>query len=455
MTDTLRWKAELNRLRERHRVPGVQLGILQLDQQGRETERLLVESGVSSMVTGDPVRRDSSFQIGSITKVVTAAATMRAAELGLLSIDDPVCNVLPELSLADKATAEAVTMADLLAHRSGIEGERYRETGEDAGAIARYVNDMGDAQQVHPLRAGFSYSNSAYVIAGRALEVATDTPWWGLVRELITESLGLSNVAAPIRPDEVTWPVIGHAIDAHGQLTRADPWRIPPGMAPAGILTADASDVLDLLALSLRGGTAADGSRVLTRASADALAFRSPPTGVPGVDGWGLGWMREHWGNEPVFGHDGGTNGQFAFARAVPDHGIAYVLLTNGGHARAFYEELFPLLGAETIASPGPEAAHPAGHEAEALPDQLLDLSAGRYRNGDGDVVLAFDSGRSVAGATAAGATVDMFSPVLPAASGNGFVWRRHREAHWRTLLPIESGAGLLDSTRRMRRVPE
>ena len=48
-------------------------------------------------VGGPPVQRDSLFRISSITKPITAAATLAVIEEGLLGIDDPVDRLLPEL----------------------------------------------------------------------------------------------------------------------------------------------------------------------------------------------------------------------------------------------------------------------------------------------------------------------------------------------------------------------
>jgi hypothetical protein len=42
-----------------------------------------------------------------------------------------------------------------------------------------------------------------------------------------------------------------------------------------------------------------------------------------------------------VIGHDGGTIGQSAFLRVVPDAGVAVALLTNGGNTIALFRELY------------------------------------------------------------------------------------------------------------------
>jgi hypothetical protein len=46
------------------------------------------------------------------------------------------------------------------------------------------------------------------------------------------------------------------------------------------------------------------------------------------------------WDGRTVIGHDGGTIGQTAFLRIVPDAGVAFVLLTNGGGPYALFQDL-------------------------------------------------------------------------------------------------------------------
>src|SRR5579864_9231254 len=55
---------------------------------------------------GTPMARDSIFRIASMTKPVTAAATMILVEEGLLHLDEPVDRMLPEL--ADRKVLEDV-----------------------------------------------------------------------------------------------------------------------------------------------------------------------------------------------------------------------------------------------------------------------------------------------------------------------------------------------------------
>jgi CubicO group peptidase (beta-lactamase class C family) len=54
--------------------------------------------GSPSFASGVPMARDAIFRIASLTKPVTAAATMSLVEEGLLRLDEPVDELVPELA---------------------------------------------------------------------------------------------------------------------------------------------------------------------------------------------------------------------------------------------------------------------------------------------------------------------------------------------------------------------
>jgi hypothetical protein len=80
-------------------------------------------------------------------------------------------------------------------------------------------------------------------------------------------------------------------------------------------------------------------------------------------DSWGLGWIRFAWDGHRLVGHDGNTLGQAAFLRMLPDPdgdgGLAVVLLTNGGHTRDLYEDLYREVFAELAGVSMPERFGP------------------------------------------------------------------------------------------------
>ncbi len=75
------------------RVPGAVA--LRADERAGTVE---VAVGGERTVGGDPMTRDTVFRIASITKPITAAATMALVDRGRLGLDDPVATWLPELA---------------------------------------------------------------------------------------------------------------------------------------------------------------------------------------------------------------------------------------------------------------------------------------------------------------------------------------------------------------------
>jgi len=97
--------------------------------------------------------------------------------------------------------------------------------------------------------------------------------------------------------------------------------------------------------------------------------MRRPQVAVPDThtlgSHWGLGWILMTWDGRDVYGHDGGTIGQSAFMRIVPEAGVAVCLLTNGGHTQDLFRDLFneilgELAGVQLPARLEPPAEPPA-----------------------------------------------------------------------------------------------
>jgi hypothetical protein len=108
-------------------------------------------------------------------------------------------------------------------------------------------------------------------------------------------------------------------------------------------------------------------------------------------DSWGIGWIRFGWDGQRIVGHDGNTIGQSAFLRVLPDPdhpgaGLAVTLLTNGGHARDLYYELYREIFAALAGVEMPAPIEPPAEPVQADITPHL----GRYeRAGVAEEVLA------------------------------------------------------------------
>ena len=384
--DAAAFRDRLVELLQKHRVPGAALGIL------HRGEVTTTAAGVLSTATGVDVTPDSLFQIGSITKVWTATLALQLVDEGLLELDTPVAELLPGFRVADPEVTRTVTTRHLLTHTSGIDGDVFADTGRGDDCLERYVAELAGVAQNHPLGATWSYCNSGYCLLGRLVEHLTGTTWDRALRERLVEPLGLAGTVTLPEEALLHRTTVGHVGEPEDEPVPTTTWGLPRSAGPAGLITARVADVLAFAQMHLLGGLVADGTRVLSQASAEAMQQKQadlPDRWTLG-DSWGLGWIRYGWGEERLIGHDGSTLGQAAFLRVLPAQGLAVSLLTNGGHTTDLSRELLREVFAETAELEPQAPIEPSPRPVDVDPNAYL----GRYeRAGLETEVLEGDEG--------------------------------------------------------------
>ena len=100
---------DLQRLLDRQVANGAAPGIVAVIGTGEEAE--VITAGVAS-VGGPSMPADAIMRIQSMTKVITAVATLRLIESGDLSLDQPVEEWLPELAHRRVLVSPAAALAD-------------------------------------------------------------------------------------------------------------------------------------------------------------------------------------------------------------------------------------------------------------------------------------------------------------------------------------------------------
>ncbi|GLP83454.1 hypothetical protein TUM20984_48740 [Mycobacterium antarcticum] len=308
-----------------NRVPGSALGILSGDREEHAT------FGLSSVNTSVPVGPDTLFQIGSLTKTYTATAIWRLIEAGTVAVDAPVRTYLPELRLADAATASAVTVGNLLDHSAGWWGDEGTYTGEGDDAIARFVAErLPQLPQIFPLGEFFSYNNAGFILLGRIIEVVTGKTYRAAMDDLVLGPVGLR--ASTFDPSRVLQRP--HA-DGHyaGEINGVDgvavqtPLWLPRSVDPAGNLWSTTRDVLRYARIHL-GEPLDAGPTLLSPQTRKRM--QEPVMGVPGLPvSIGRNWFVQNVGGFDAIIHNGDTLGQHTVFIAIPEQRFALVLLTN------------------------------------------------------------------------------------------------------------------------------
>ena len=325
--------------------------------------------GRADPATGRPWTPDTPSRIGSISKTLTTLALLRHVDAGRLDLDAPVAPLLPE-RLRGPRRAAPITARHLLTHTSGI--------GEVASwrALRHPMWAVGGADPRRPLPslatllapgvvaevapgARWVYSNPAYSVLGRLVEVLDGRPLPDVLDDAVLAPAGMA--ASTARSDRIDRTRL-----AVGQLGAGDGFR--PARAyevatvSAGGVVATAADLgtyaRHLLAAGI-GHPTPLGSR---EALGQALAVQHEVH--PRLRSVGLTLWRRRLGRRTAVGHGGSLPGHSAGLQVCPEAGLGVVALTNRavapsaefGGGRLATEVLAHLLGA----TPDPTVDEPA-----------------------------------------------------------------------------------------------
>jgi CubicO group peptidase (beta-lactamase class C family) len=315
-------QAQLDKELTERPLPGCAVGVLHGD------DTWVATGGVTSIDDPLPVTPDTLFLIGSVTKPLTATALMSLVAEGRLDLDDQVVRHLPELRLSDPAVRATVTVRQLLNHTAGWVGDVEVGASWADDALRRAVADvLPTLAQTTPPGQLASYSNSAYYVAGRLLEVLTGTTYEAAVRERVLVPLGMTDTF--FFPWEVVGrrTVVGHAT-VDGTPQAFPRWPLQRGMHPAGGAVSTIADTLRFARYHLRGETETArtpmSEQLRGTMQQPTVELRSTLTGI------GLSWLLEDRNGVTVVGHTGNVdNLHLSSLMLAPEHDFAVVVLAN------------------------------------------------------------------------------------------------------------------------------
>ncbi len=347
-------------------------------------------SGVTHVDNPLPVTNETIFQIGSITKTVTATMTLRLVEQGKLDLDERVKHYLPQFRVRDEDVSQRVTVRHLLTHTAGWTGDVFTDTGDNDDAMQEYVAQMADFEQLAPLNLTFSYNNAAFAVAGRVIEVIAGMTYEDAARELIFEPLGMAG--SFFFPYEVMLRrfAVGHRV-ADDEPKALSPWAIPRAMNAGGGIACHIQDLLRYGVYHL-----GEGSPLLQPQSLRQM--HSPQVSISDYLGSiGLSWIINDIDGVRLLWHNGGTNGQNSILTLVPAHGLALGMMTNGDKGGAINDKFNKRVLREFcgIVIPEPQALESS---AEALAQYV-----GKYRGTMADIELRMVDEKLVATVEAKG----------------------------------------------------
>jgi D-alanyl-D-alanine carboxypeptidase len=147
--------------------------------------------GVSDKESATAATTRTAMQIGSVTKQFTAAAILRLAEHGDLTLDDRIEKFVPEFN----PRGATITLRRLLNHTSGLPRDWYAPTAAVDPTVAvtreKVIKSLNGQPFDFAPGKGWSYSNAGYMLLGYAIESITGRSFVDFIHGEFAVPLGL------------------------------------------------------------------------------------------------------------------------------------------------------------------------------------------------------------------------------------------------------------------------
>jgi D-alanyl-D-alanine carboxypeptidase len=320
-------------------------------------------AGLANVETGELLNCELPFQIGSNTKMMTATVIMQLQEEGLLNIEDPLSDYLPEYAEA-LPFGDQITLKMLLNHTSGLfsytdnapdgtpgmmEGvvsdPVALSTGFTPDEMMQFVIDHGEPYFEPGAEGQFTYSNTNYTLLGIIIESLTGQDIGEVFEERIFTPLGMD--------DSFFWNDVVLDEFGLGQSYLSAPfdvntsqWNASQGWA-AGAVISTAED-MNIFITSLISGELFESDETVAIMQEESIFARGL------ASNYGLGIFQRLGFSS--WGHGGQTLGYESIAVYDAENDISIVLWTNASDDLAVFGDVVVELALQEVgALPAPE----------------------------------------------------------------------------------------------------
>ncbi len=287
--------------------------------------------GLADHVHERAVTEDTIFKLWSLAKPFTALEMMRLVEEGLVDLDAPIDQYVPNLALQSRfPDGEPITIRHILAHRSGLPRNNCIHGNEwhmGLDATERLAGSLKNCFLTSPTGTRYKYSNVGYDALGYIIQEKRGKIFPPYMVEQLLRPTGMSD-SAFWSTDLPTASEIALGYEYYkGDYFPYEQFDI--ANIPSGNLYGTVGDLASFVRFIFRQGEA-NGEQLINPETLDMMfedQYSRPADPQPMGLGWKIANVLE---SEKMVWHDGGpTEGIGSLVAMLPEKKMGVVLLAN------------------------------------------------------------------------------------------------------------------------------
>ncbi|WP_127128550.1 serine hydrolase domain-containing protein [Pseudoflavitalea rhizosphaerae] len=263
------------------------------------------------------------FELGSISKTITATIVALAIGEGKVKLDDPVNKYLPDSIPSLEFNGCVVTIKDLLNHTSALprmpadfKDERIDENGTIIYPIEKFFGWLKHLKLTREPGLKSEYSNAGFALASTIMQRTYNMSYEEMVQKFIAHPMGMKNIRIDIRQQDSAAYAKGYDEDGSYHFPR----NLPPIYQGAGGLRSNAADMLKYAKAQWDAP-----NKKLEK----AIQLTHDTTFSDKNFHIGMAWVLLKYGKLNALFHNGASGGFRSYLGVAPEKKVAVVILVN------------------------------------------------------------------------------------------------------------------------------
>lgn len=319
-------------LMKEHEVPA--MGIAMVDANGPVWIGALGKADIERDIDAD---ENSMFRIGSTSKMFVALSVLQLVEQGVLSLDDKVADLAPEIEFQNPwEDTDPIRIVHLLEHTTGWDDIHLPEYAHNDPTPITLKEGLDFHPHSRKSRwkpgSRMSYCNSGPPVAAFIVQKLTGQDFEDYVKENFFEPLGMTTATYRLSDD-----VRERGVTLYSGGKPQDYWHI--SVRPSGSINASPADMARFASFFVNRGSV-DGIQLV---SPESLLRMETPASTPAAEagqeaGYALNNYSSRHKNWVYREHNGGVNGGLTEFSYLPEARVAHAIMINSGNGAAYAE---------------------------------------------------------------------------------------------------------------------